>query len=508
MTIEEQQSSYHKQTKAVLITNLLEKEALLEEKKHEIEKLQNILYKLAKQQYGKKSEKLSTLNTELPALPGFIQPVAEPQVEEQKAVEVPAHTRAVRKPRDFSQLPHNRIVCEPDNKICPCCNRELSCIGEDSSQELEHQPAKMFINVYVRPKYACNHCKEAGVLQAELPPTAKPLERSIAGAGLLAQIIVSKYVDHLPLHRQEQIFERKGISLPRALLSDWVAGTNEEYLYRLWLVLKGEVLKEKYLQADETTLKVQDGEVIGKCHTGYLWGACAVIRRLLFFEYAESRAGEVPKEIFKDFYGTMQTDLYAGYNVVLLPNKVQRIACLAHVRRKFIEAGKSCSKEANVVLTLIAEAYKVDNQYKSLSPPERQAKRQLHVKPIFEKLEKYLRELSEKTLPRAPLMEAISYTLKQWTEISRILEDGTFQLDNNIIENKMRPIALGRKNYLFAGSHEGAKRAAIIYSLFGTAKMHDVNPYEWLKDVLQRMRSHPVNKLAELLPHNWIKLNA
>ena len=496
MNSAESSTSYHKQTKAALITNLIEKDL-------EIQKLHNILSKLSKQQFGKKSEKLSTVNTELPILPGFVQPVPAPQIEEQKPIEVPAHTRAARKPRDLSELPRNRIICEPESKLCLCCNKELSCIGEDSSQELEHQPAKMFINVYVRPKYACNHCKEAGVLQAELPATAKPLERSIAGAGLLSQVVVSKYVDHIPLHRQEQIFERKGIPLARNLLSDWVAGVTEQYLERLWEVLKAEVLKEPYLQADETTLKVQDGEVQGKCHTGYLWGASAPVRKLLFFEYADSRAGAVPREIFKDFYGTLQTDLYAGYNTVLLPDKVQRIACLAHVRRKFIEAGKSCSKEANVVLSLIAEAYKLDNQYRSLSPQERQAKRQLHVKPIFEKLEKYLRELSEKTLPKAPLMEAISYALKQWVEILRILDDGNFQLDNNIIENKMRPIALGRKNYLFAGSHEGAKRAAIIYSLFGTAKMHNVNPYEWLKDILQRMRNHPVNRIHLLLPHNW-----
>jgi len=267
------------------------------------------------------------------------------------------------------------------------------------------------------------------------------------------------------------------------------------------------MFKESYLQGDETTIKVQDGSTAKGCHRGYLWGTYSPEKKLVLFEYAESRAGSVARDIYKDFTGALQTDAYAGYNPVLLPDKVTRIACLAHVRRRFIECEKICSKEATTVLQMIAELYRLENRWKTLDPPEKQKQREIHSKPVFLKLEAYLRALRERTLPRAPLMEAINYALNQWSAIMRILDDGRYHLDNNPIEREMRPIASGRKNYLFAGSHDGARRAAVIYSLLGTARLHKVNPYEWLKFIFQNMRSHPVNRVHELLPHNWKTLS-
>ena len=476
----------------------------LEEKDQEITKLQRILYNLQKAQFGSKTEKLSLYSDKQLSL--LETPEVEAPTLPESKVTVPAHSRKARVKRDLSKLPTTEIVLEPESTVCACCGKELCQIGkEDVSLELEYQPAKLSVNKYVRNRYACGSCKK-GVVQAELPENVKPLYRSIASAKLLSHVIVAKYQDHLPLHRQEQIFARLGFEIPRKSLCDWVGGVVDEYLNRLWVPLKEESLQESYLLGDETTLKVQDGVKEGKCHTGYLWGMVAPLKRIVVFEYAPSRAGEVARKVFDGFKGTLQTDAYAGYNPVLLPDAVERIACLAHVRRKFIDAGKSCAKEVNIILQMIAELYRLEKQWGELEADERLIQRQKKSVLVLKKLEEYLRALAQRTLPRAPLMEAIKYTLNQWREIERIFEDGSYHLDNNMIEREMRPIALGRKNYLFAGSHEGAKRAAVIYSLMATARLHKVNPFDWLTDVLKRMRSHHVNKLSELLPQNWIPL--
>lgn len=475
--------------------------SMLVERDEEVLRLQTILYNLQKEKFGSKSEKIALVSEGQLALSVFEQEVAAPEVEAEK-IQVPAHERKKRRPRDLKDLLRVRIPCEPESTLCGCCGGEMSCIGEDVSQELEHQPAKVFINEYVRPRYACSHCKDA-VIQAPLPAEAKPLGRSNAGAGLLSHMTVSKYVDGIPLHRQEQILLRQGVELPRKLMCNWIGGVVDEYLAPLWSLHQQEVFAERYLQGDETELKVQDPEKQGVCHKGYLWGACSPIKKLVIFEYAQSRAGSVAKDIFENFVGRLQTDAYAGYNPVLLPEKVERIACLAHVRRKFIELQKVSPKETTAVLTLIAQLYHLENQWRMLSPPERKEKRDKKSRELLVKLERYLRDLAERTLPKAPLMKAIQYTLSQWDAVMRILDDGLYHLDNNCIEREMRPIAIGRKNYLFAGSHEGAKRAAIIYSFFATARLHKVNPYEWLRDVLRRMRSLDTAEYPLLLPQRW-----
>jgi transposase len=501
-------TEYSKQNKAFLVSALLEKERQLEDQKEEISRLQHILYKLQKGEYGPKSEKYKLVDSQTIALPGF---ESEPEVpEEPKAepLEVKAHSRAPRKQRDLSSLPKVIIPCDIEDKSCTCCGTELVNIGTDSSQELEYQPAKLFINVYVRPKYACNNCKESGVLQASLPKEAKPLERSLAGAGLLTQIVVSKYVDHIPLHRQEQIFERKGVTIPRYQMSDWVAGVTEEYLEPPYLEHLKIMLNDSYLQADETSIKVQDDNLQGRCHQGFLWGACSPIRKTVAFVYSPSRAGAVAEEIFEGYKGHLQTDLYAGYNKVILPADVTRLACLAHVRRKFIEASKAHPKETDIILKLFSRLYKNESVWKNLKPEDLLIRRQTESVPILAALKKYLEDLVTKTLPKAPLSAALSYTLSQWPAIEAIFEDPRFHLDNNMIERQIRPIAIGRKNYLFAGSHEGAKRAAIIYSMFGTAKLNKINPAAWLKHLLQNLRSNKKQTLIDLLPQNWIQVAA
>jgi hypothetical protein len=288
-------------------------------------------------------------------------------------------------------------------------------------------------------------------------------------------------------------------------MCDWIGLAHDDYLLRLWEAHEGELFKESYLQGDETTFKVQDGATPGECHRGYLWGTYAPEKKLVLFEYAEGRAGSVARDIYRDFKGTLQTDAYAGYNAVVLPEKVVRIGCLAHVRRAFRECEKICSKEAGTILQLIGELYRLDRQWKALDPPERLRQRNEFSRPVLLKLEAYLRALRERSLPQSPLMKAINYTLNQWASIEGIFGDGRYHLDNNAIEREMKTIAVGRKNYLFAGSHEGARKAAVIYSLLGTAKLHGVNPHEWLTHVFKVMRSHPVNRIHELLPQRSVR---
>ena len=470
----------------------------------EIDKLHHLLIKAKKNLFGKKSEKLS--GSEQQELFSFTAPVAEEEalVSVEPVTEVKGHLRKTRTKRELPDtLPRERIEYDLDDPHCQGCGKEMAVIGEELSEELEFIPAQLKVIEHARLKRACSCCK-SGVFVPALPPEVKPLERRKPGAGLLAQILVSKYQDHQPLYRQEQIFARNGIILPRKLLCDWVAGT-VELLRPIYEELKRDILKESYLQADETHIKVQDPELKDKLHQGYLWAILGPPNRVLF-HYAESRAGEVPRELLKGFKGYLQTDAYAAYNAVFLPDSCRRIACMAHIRRKFIEAQASSKSAAGRVLMLIAELYKLERSLKDLCPLERCARRKKKAFPIIRKLYRLLRQQRRETLPQSIYMKALNYAWEQRIPMLRYLRDGRHEIDNNLIENQMRPVALGRKNYLFAGSHQGAERAAILYSLLNTCKLNKLNSWQWLSDVIRRVHTPGVSA-SELLPHNWVQPN-
>ncbi len=478
-----------------LISLLVTRDQELQERDQEIDKLHHLLVQAKKNLYGKKSEKLS--ESEQQELFAFAP--AEEETPE-LAIEVKGHARKTRTKRELPEsLPRERIEYDLESLCCPGCDREMPVIGEEISEELEFIPASFKVIEHVRLKRACGSCKN-GVYVPTLPPEVKPLERRQAGAGLLAQILVSKYQDHLPLYRQEQIFKRHGISLPRRLMCGWVEGA-VELLMPIYEALKKELLSESYLQGDETTLKVQDPEVQGRLHTGYLWSILGPPNRVLF-HYAESRAGEVPRELLKDFKGRLQTDAYAGYNPVFLPDACERIACLAHIRRKFIEAQSSSRSAAGKALMLIAELYKLERSLKERPPEERYLRRKKKAFPILKKLYRLLRGQRRSTLPQSIYAKALNYAWDQRVAMFRYLRDGRYEIDNNLIENQMRPVALGRKNYLFAGSHEGAKRAAVLYTLLNSCKLNGVNAFEYLYDVLRRVHLKG-NSVQDLLPHQW-----
>lgn len=468
---------------------------------HEVEKLQLHIINSNKKLYGSKTEKLSSsaqalLDFELAA------PVAENPNEE--VIEVPSHKRVItrgRKPLP-DNLPREQIIYEPEQTHCQCCSAELVRIGQEVTEELEKIPAQLKVIEHIRVKKACNQCKGAKVLIPQLPATLFPLEKARPGPGLLADIIVSKYVDHLPLHRQEAVFAREGIELRRQRMCDWIAGI-VELLEPLYVALKAEILKHPYIHADETTLKVQDNVKEGQCHTGYLWGLHAP-PNLVWFHYDKSRSGDVPNEILKDYQGAVHTDAYAGYNQIYLPDRCLRLACLAHIRRKFLECQKIAGKEVSKILTMIAQLYRLESNLKT--PEQRLAVRQTKSVKIVAELFEFFKATKVRTLPKSDLMKALNYVLNQEAEVLRIFESGIYDLDNNAIERQMRPVAIGRKNYMFAGSHDGAHRAAVLYSLLNTCKLNKVNPWEWLKDVLIRIGSDKSVKPCDLLPQNWQKI--
>ena len=322
---------------------------LVVERDREIAKLQHIIRLANQRTYGPKTEKLSS---EQLALSFELLPT-QPELPLKEEVVVEKHTRTVRRGRKElpDSLPREEVVYLPEATHCSCCSAELVQIGEHRTQELEKIPAQLKVIEHVRPKMACSKCKGSKILVAPLPAGVLPIEGARPGPGLLADIAVSKYVDAIPLHRQEQMFARIGIELSRKRMCDWIEGI-VELLMPLYVALKREILLSPYLQLDETTLKVQDGEKPNACHTGYLWGIHGP-PKLIWYHYAEGRSGDVPRELLAGYQGIAQTDAYAGYNEVFVPEGCLRLACVAHIRRKFIEAQASAGSECARILNAL-----------------------------------------------------------------------------------------------------------------------------------------------------------
>lgn len=394
-----------------------------------------------------------------------------------------------------ASLPREQVIIEPTIDVTG-----WKKIGEEKTEELERIPGKLFVRQYIRSKYV--DPKGEQIVIGELP--VRPIDKGIAGPGLLAQIVIDKYVDHLPVYRQVQRFEREGMKLPISTLADWISGscTLLEPLYEAHRKL---VLTQNYLQADETPIKVLDKVKKGTTHRGYHWVYHAPLARLVLFDYREGRGREGPNECLQDFSGYLQTDGYAVYDYFDQRSNITLLHCMAHARRMFDNALENDKQRAEFVLTEMQKLYAVEQvgRDQSLSTDKLLALRQEQAVPVLENLKAWMIEHYPKVLPQSAIGKAIFYSLQRWDKLSIYTTDARLQIDNNLVENAIRPVAIGRKNYLFAGSHEGARRAAMLYSFLGTCKIHDINPFEWLRDILSRIPSHSVNKLDELLPHNW-----
>ncbi|MBP9778139.1 MAG: IS66 family transposase [Rickettsiaceae bacterium] len=423
-------------------------------------------------------------------------------------ITVAAHTRKKtgRKPLP-KDLPREQIIHDitDEEKICSCgCEKHK--IGEDKSEQLEWIPAQVKVIEHVRIKYGCRNCVDGTVTTAPAPKL--PISKSIATPGLLSEIIISKYADHLPLYRQEQILQRMGIDITRATLSTWIIKCSE-LLYPLIDLQKQYIISHKYIQADETTLQVLNEPGKNNTSKSYMWvfNGGTPEKRAVVFQYNPTRSGEVATRFLENYIGALQSDAYSGYMQFKDSLYIQLYLCWAHARRKFADIVKVNNKKpgkAHMAINFIAKLYAVEKVARTecYTFSQRQNIRQEKALPLLNQFKDWLDKSYQTVPPKSPIGEAIAYTLNNWTELIKYINNGEVEIDNNIVENLIRPFALGRKNWLFCGSPEGAKAGAAIYSLLQSCKLNSIEPYAYFKCVLANIRSYDKNKLSELLPHN------
>ncbi len=370
-------------------------------------------------------------------------------------------------------------------------------IGEVITEILEYTPGKFYVEKYIRPKYAL--ANEAGIVIGELP--SFPIPKGNAGAGLLSHMAISKYQDHLPFYRQAKQFKRQNMIIAESTMNGWFAASCR-LLEPLYEKLIEKIQQSNYLMADETPIPVLTKDKPGATHKGYHWVYYSLLNKLVCFDYRKGRGREGPEEFLQSFRGALQTDGYTAYNKFEKQQGITLLACMAHARRKFEQAQDNDCERAEYALKKIQALYNIerDAREQELSFDQRKELREKESLPILSELENWMKNQLSDVLPKSSIGKAITYTLKLWKRLKRYTEDGSWEIDNNPVENSIRPVALGRKNYMFAGSHEGAMRAAMMYSFLGTCKINDVEPVAWLKDVLTRISDHSIQKLEELLP--------
>jgi transposase len=480
-----------------------ENEGLHQHNEKLIFQIKNFLHK----KYGKKSEQMPDGYTQLTL---FSMAAAEELTPENKDVEMPApqqetvtYTRNKRnghrqKPKD---LPVMRIEYQLKDLTCPCgCGNKLHKIGEVMTEQLEMVPAKIFVKQHVRFKYAgCVYGDK--VLTATMPN--QPIDKCWAGAGLLANVLVDKYDDHLPLHRQSERLARHGIELSRKTLSDWVMQCADR-LEPLVTAMKPDLLSSYKIHTDDTVIPVQE-EGRSKTKEGRLWCYIGCSPQCVIYDYSPNRQQKWAENFLEQYEGYLQADAYTGYDKIYKTKKIVEVACMAHARRKFNDVAKTHGHTGASVVALnyIAKLYKIEAHIKELSAQAKKAMRKRKAKSILKEYKKWLLDQSIRVLPKSPLGQAIAYTLKNWIALTRYLANGILDIDNNRAERMMRPVAVGRKNWIFTGSDRGGVAAATIYSLIETCKLHQINPYDYLSDVLARLPNTLQRDIKSLLPYNW-----
>jgi transposase len=464
----------------------------------EVEHLKLIIAKLKRLQFGRRSEKLDREIEQLELRLEELQVSAVPALP--VAREQPVAQQPVRRPLP-EHLPRTRIEHSPAC-TCPDCGAAMRKIGEDVSEILEYVPARFRVIQHVRPKLACPECER--IVQSPAP--SRPIERGLAGPGLLAHILVSKYCDHLPLYRQAQIYAREGVELERSTMAEWVAGCFR-LLDPLVETLARYVMAAHKLHADDTPLPVLDPGR-GKTKTARLWTYVRDDRPAgshdapaVLFRYSPDRRGERPKQHLAPFAGILQADAYAGFSHLYEGKRIRESACWAHARRAFYDLHQANnSPVAAEALERIGKLYDIEAQIRGRPPAERAQIRQARAGPLLESLREWLRQTLARVSKKSELARAIGYILTRWTALTRYCDDGRIEIDNNAAERALRTVALGRKNYLFCGSDAGGERAAAMYSLIGTAKLNGLDPQAYLRHVIERIADHPINRIEELLP--------
>ncbi len=477
--------------------------------KAEVMKLQLQLHKLTQIVFGGKSERFVPNPAQLTL--GIDAETAAPSCNIAQAKKIEYVQTSTPKKRDLSELgvymQHlDRVyeTREPENLPADAIK-----IGEEHHEILEQTPGKTFVRVIVIPKYKIADAADSEktkVIAAATPE--RPLFKCVAGSSLIAQIMVDKFCDHLPLFRQQKRFERGGVSIPYNTFIDWT-GRGVDLVSIVGDALLKEIIQSPYIHVDETGLPVllgKESTKAKKIHDGYLWCYNDSIKNLVYFDYQPGRGEKHTIGILKDFCGIIQTDGWHVYEgVAAKQNNITQICCMAHARRKFVEAMPYDKELAEYALTKFNALYEIERRCKkeALSFEQITEVRQREAVPILKELHQWMLAEYKSLLPSKHITSAIGYSLERWDRLCYYTKDGMLNPDNNPVERAIRPVAIGRKNYLFAGSHKGAQRLAMMYSLIGTCKLNNINPYEWLKDVLDKINSWPVNRVSELLPHKW-----
>lgn len=492
-----------KLSKKALIQALREEQDQSQKQQDKILYLEHQLEKFRRLAFAQKRERFEGDPAQI-LLP-FVMPEAEKKQLEAATTEKisyerkkSAHTGRAPLPE---HLPVEEIEIHPEGDLTG-----MVCIGKEVTEELEYTPASYFIRRYIRYKYAPKN--KEGVFIGNLPD--RVIGKGIPGPGLLASILVDKYQDHLPLYRQAQRFKRENIPIADSTLEGWTRqGLNA--LNILYEHLLKETRAKGYLQADESTIKVQDRNKKGSCHLGYYWVYHCPIDRTILFDYQPGRSSAAARHVLNGFKGYLQTDGYAAYDRIGKAAGVTHLACWAHARREFYDALNNDRERAEIALAFIQTLYKVEAtaREEKLGP---EARKKLRVEKSLPTINAFAKWMggeygSGKVLPKSPIGKAMAYSMNRWTELSAYLYDGILEIDNNLVENAIRPLALGRKNYMFAGSHEAAKRAAAAYSFFAMCKKAGVNPFEWLKYVFENIMETKTSQLHTLYPEYFKQIH-
>src|SRR5664279_4392689 len=471
----------------------------------QIEHLKLVIEKFRRMMFGAKSEKITIQieQLELQLEETETAQAADKASAEQPASEAKPKSRPSRKPLP-AHLPREVIQHHPAQDCCPDCGGELRHFGEDVAEILEYIPANFKVIRHVRPKFACKQCERI----VEAPAPSRTIERGLAGPGLLAHVLVAKYADHLPLYRQSEIYAREGVDLDRSTLAGWVGATSE-LLAPLVEALRKYVMAADKLHGDDTPVPVlAPGN--GKTKTGRLWTyvrddrACGDTAPLaVWFAYSPDRKGEHPQQHLSNFRGILQADAYAGFNQLYEAGSIQEAPCLAHMRRKFYDLMEAHhSPIATEAVERIAALYTIEKEIRGRSPDERRQVRNARARPLLESMRTWMESSLSKLLRKSDTTAAIHYALARWDAFVRYCDDGRIEIDNSAAERALRAIAVGRKNYLFAGSDRGGERAATFYSLIGTAKLNGLDPEAYLRYVLKHIADHSITRIEELLPWN------
>ena len=484
---------------ARLMAEVRHKQASIDKLTHEMAVLKRLKFAATSERYTTDQQSLlrEDIEADLQAMQRELERLApktkpEGQKQQPKRQALPAH------------LPRREIRHEPDSTVCGC-GCAMKRIGEDVAEKLDYEPGVFTVERHVRGKWVCAKCHT--LVQAPVP--AQIIDKGLPTAGLLAQVLVAKYIDHQPLYRQENIFARAGFAIPRSTMAQWVGECGMQ-LQPLVDALKDELLHYRVLHADETPVAMlKPGN--GKTHRAYLWSYCTTAfedQQIVVFDFADSRAGKHAMQFLRHpgergWRGTLTCDDFKGYDA-LFTQGITESGCLAHARRKFFDLwANHKSQIAEDALKFFVKLYEVEREVKELDPEQRRLTRRDKAKPIADALHTWMVAQRQLVPEGSATAKALDYSLKRWKALTHYLDDGTVPVDNNWVENQIRPIALGRSNWLFAGSLRAGQRAAAVMSLVHSARINGHDPYAYLRDVLERLPTHPASRIGELLPHRW-----